>query len=143
MLFKTAQQYGVVSGVKSSRQIKESQDRKLVGIRSCENVINNTKESCFCTVTSTVGRLKFVLVCEVVEIQIICELYQDNLFLGSLIEMEDSRPGDSFSFLLGSRLTFLSSGLTTAVLNSDGTSPDGSDLFKMFVSAGRRRSEFS
>ena len=93
--------------------------------------------------TSTVGRLKFVLVCEVVEIQIICELYQDNLFLGSLIEMEDSRPGDSFSFLLGSRLTFLSSGLTTAVLKSDGTSPDRSDLFMMFVRAGRMRSMFS
>ena len=78
MLFKMAQQYGVVSDVKSSRQIKESLDRNLVGIRSCENVIDNMKESCFCTVTSTVGRLKFV--CEIVGSQMICELHQDNFF---------------------------------------------------------------
>ena len=37
----------------------------------------------------------------------------------------------------------MSSGLTTAVLNSDGTSPDRSDLFMMFVRAGRRKSVFS
>ena len=78
MLFKTAQHYGVVDGVKSSRQIKESQNRNLVGIRSCENVIDNTKESCFYTVTSTVSRLKFV--CEMVGSEMICELHQDNLF---------------------------------------------------------------
>ena len=71
MLFKTAQQYVVVSSVESSRQIKECQDRNLVGIRSCENVIDSTKESCFCTVSSTVGRLKFV--CEMVESEMICE----------------------------------------------------------------------
>ena len=53
MLFKVAEQNGVVNGVESSRQIKESQDGNLVGIRSCVNVIHNTKENCFCTVTST------------------------------------------------------------------------------------------
>ena len=78
MLFKTAQQYGMVNGVKSSQQIKECQDRNLAGIRSCENVTDNTKESCFCTVTNTVGRLKFV--CEMVGSQMICELHQDNVF---------------------------------------------------------------
>ena len=70
--------------------------RNLAGVRSCENVTENTKESCFCAVTSTVGRLKFV--CEMVGSQVICELHQDNFFLGYLIEMEDSRQGDSFSF---------------------------------------------
>ena len=78
MLFKAGQQYGVVSGVKCSRQIKESQDRDLVGIRSCENVTDNMKERYFCTVTSMVGRLKFV--CEMVGSQMICELHQDNFF---------------------------------------------------------------
>ena len=68
----------MVNGVKSSRQIKESQDSNLVGIRSCENVIDNTKESSFCTMTSTVGRLKFV--CEMVGSQMICELHQDKFF---------------------------------------------------------------
>ena len=52
--------------------------------------------------------------------------------------MEDSRLGDRFFIWLGSKLAFLSSGLTTAVLNSDGTSPDRSNLFRVFVSAGRR-----
>ena len=37
----------------------------------------------------------------------------------------------------------MSGGLTTSVLNSDGTSPDRSDLFMMLVRAGRRRSLFS
>ena len=64
MLFKTAQHLGLVIGVKSSRQIKESQDSNLIRIRSCENATGNTKESCFCTVTSTVCSLKFV--CEMV-----------------------------------------------------------------------------
>ena len=50
----------------------------------------------FCTVASTVGRLKFV--CEMVGSEMICELHQDNFFLVSLIEMEDSRLGDSFLF---------------------------------------------
>ena len=78
MLFKTAQQYGVVNGVKSSRQTKEIQDRNLDGIRSCKNVIDNTGESCVCTVTSTVGRLK--LMCEMVGRQIIHERQQDKFF---------------------------------------------------------------
>ena len=43
---------------------------------------------------------------------------------------EDSRRGDSFH-LVGIK-----------VLNSDGTSPDRSDLFMMLVRAGRRRSMF-
>ena len=77
-MFKTAQQYGVDNGVKSSRQIKESQDRNLTGIRSFKNAIDNTKESCFCTVTNMLGRLKFV--CEMVGSQMICELHQDNFF---------------------------------------------------------------
>ena len=37
----------------------------------------------------------------------------------------------------------MSNGLTTAILNSDGTLPDRNDLFIMFVRAGRRRSMFS
>ena len=78
MLLKMAQQYRVVKGVKSSQQIKESEDRNLVGIRSCENVTDNMKERYFCTVTSMVGRLKFV--CEMVGSQMICELHQDNFF---------------------------------------------------------------
>ena len=60
---------------------KESQDSNLVGIRSCENVNDNMKESFFCTVTSMVGRLKFA-----------------SEMVGSWIEMEESRLGDSFSF---------------------------------------------
>ena len=32
---------------KSCKQMKEGQDRNLVGIRSCENVTDNMKESCF------------------------------------------------------------------------------------------------
>ena len=78
MLFTTAQQYGVDGGVKNSRQIKESQDRNLVGIRSYKNVIDFTKESYFCTVASTVGRLKFV--CEMDGSPMICKLNQDNFF---------------------------------------------------------------
>ena len=74
MLFKTAHQYGL----KSSRQIKEIQNRDLVGIKSCEKIIDNTKESCLCIVTSTVGRLKFV--CEMDGSPMICELNQDNFF---------------------------------------------------------------
>ena len=46
--------------------------------------------------------------------------------------------GRQFFIWLGSRLVFLSTGLTTAALNSDGTSPDRSDLFMTFVRAGRR-----
>ena len=76
MLFKTAQQYEVVNGFIISGQIKESQDRNLFGIRSCENVTGNTNESWFFTVTSTVGRLKFVF--EMVGSEMICELHQDN-----------------------------------------------------------------
>ena len=44
--------------------------------------------------------------------------------------------------LVGIKAGLLGSGLTTAVLNSDRTSPDRSDLFMMFVTAGRRRSMF-
>ena len=35
------------------------------GIRSFENGIDNTKDNCFCTVTNTVGKMKFV--CEMVK----------------------------------------------------------------------------
>ena len=75
-MLKMAQQYGVVNVVKSSQQIKESQDRNLAGIRSCENVTDNKKESCFYTVTSMVGRLKCV--CEILGSEMISELHQDN-----------------------------------------------------------------
>ena len=51
---------------KSRRVRKET----LAGVRSCENVIDNRRESCLCTVTSTVVRLKFV--CEMVGSQMIC-----------------------------------------------------------------------
>ena len=82
------------STVESSRNIKDSQNRNWVGIRSCGNAIDSTKESWFCTVTSTAGRLKFVF--EMVGSQMICELHQDNFFfLGFLIEMEYSKLGDS------------------------------------------------
>ena len=43
-----------------------------------------------------------------------------------------------YFFSFGGDQGFSSSGLTTAFFNLDGTSPDRSDLFMMFVGAGRR-----
>ena len=78
MLFKTAQQYAVVDSVKRNRQVKESQDRNMVGIRSFENVIDNTMKSCFCTVASAKGRSKFV--CGMIGSEMICELHLEKVF---------------------------------------------------------------
>ena len=74
MLFQAVQQHGVINGVKFADK-SSSQNRNLACV-SCKNIINNAKKSCFSTVTSAVGRLKFVF--EMVESEMICKLHQDN-----------------------------------------------------------------
>ena len=83
----------------------------------------------------TVGRLKFV--CGMVGSQMICKLHQTTF---SRIFDRNGRFETRLQFFiwLGSRREFLSSGMRTAVLKSDGTSPDRIDLHMMFVRAGRR-----
>lgn len=80
-------------------------------------------QSSFDTVTSLVCRLK--------SDDLRVRAAAGQLFSGSVIETENLRLDDRFSFALDQRLAFLSSGLTTVVLNSNGNPTDRNDLFMM------------
>ena len=50
----------MVSSVKSSRQVKKREQRNLVDVKSCEEIVYNFKKGSFSAMAWAIGRLKGV-----------------------------------------------------------------------------------